>query len=204
MTNCVLWGDKLPEVEAGFSATITYSDVQGGWEGAGNIDANPLFTPDWHLRAGSPCRNAGDPDGEYDNFGLCNNMEEVEAYTDSPYCHDVEIVYDSQPKSKARSSSFTDSSYLCPYCKAEHRYSEGEHGKTVICGECEDKFVAGVVLGGREERLIQKTRDRFGRVRREMGLADKKTKCERCGIRFSLPPNVLNRWPCPNCSGSQS
>ena len=34
--------------------------IQGGWTGAGNIDADPLLTPDGHLTAGSPCIDAGD------------------------------------------------------------------------------------------------------------------------------------------------
>ena len=42
---------------------VTYSDVQGGWPGDGNIDANPLFADaesgDLHLQAGSPCIDAG-------------------------------------------------------------------------------------------------------------------------------------------------
>jgi len=43
------------------SATVTYSNVKGGWTGVGNIDAEPLLTWDYHLQAGSPCINAGDP-----------------------------------------------------------------------------------------------------------------------------------------------
>jgi hypothetical protein len=45
--------------------TVTYSDVAGGWEGEGNIDEDPLFvgSNDYHLQAGSPCIDAGTPDG---------------------------------------------------------------------------------------------------------------------------------------------
>jgi hypothetical protein len=43
---------------------VTYSDIEGGWEGEGNIDADPLFvdpdTSDYHLSAGAPCIDAGD------------------------------------------------------------------------------------------------------------------------------------------------
>jgi hypothetical protein len=40
--------------------------VQGGYLGTGNIDADPLFDTDGiHLLEGSPCVNAGDPDGDY-------------------------------------------------------------------------------------------------------------------------------------------
>jgi hypothetical protein len=52
---------------------VTYSDVEGGWEGEGNIDIDPLFrdpgAADYHLMAvecgdpyDSPCIDAGSPD----------------------------------------------------------------------------------------------------------------------------------------------
>ncbi len=76
-----------------YSVAVRYSDVEGGpnavyrydpvsakllW-GEGNIDADPCFVDpdgadndpntwqdnDYHLRANSPCRNAGDPNGDY-------------------------------------------------------------------------------------------------------------------------------------------
>ena len=50
------------EIEPGTLATITYSDVEGGYAGAGNIDADPLFVDpaaDYHLAAASPCIDAG-------------------------------------------------------------------------------------------------------------------------------------------------
>ena len=70
ITNCILWGDTPDEVYddgGSFTPTITYSDVQGGWEGEGNIDANPLFVdPDngnYHLNDYSPCIGAGTSEG---------------------------------------------------------------------------------------------------------------------------------------------
>ena len=39
---------------------MTYSSIQGGWPGEGNIDVDPLLTPDGHLEAESPCIDAGD------------------------------------------------------------------------------------------------------------------------------------------------
>jgi len=50
---------------SGGSITITYSDIAGSWEGESNIDENPLFVGfrDYHLQAGSPCIDAGTPDG---------------------------------------------------------------------------------------------------------------------------------------------
>lgn len=43
---------------------VTYCNVEGGWTGTGNIDADPLFADqaggDLHLTWNSPCRDAGD------------------------------------------------------------------------------------------------------------------------------------------------
>jgi len=72
ITNCILW-DNLPEQITDDSGTIlvNYSDVQGGWTGEGNIDADPCFvdadSSDYHLLSDSPCIDAGNPAS---NFGL--------------------------------------------------------------------------------------------------------------------------------------
>ncbi|MGD0784185.1 MAG: right-handed parallel beta-helix repeat-containing protein [Sedimentisphaerales bacterium] len=73
VTNCILW-DKGGEVwnDDNSNIAITYSDVQGGLSGEGNINADPLFVdadgPDnivgtqddnLRLRPGSPCLDAG-------------------------------------------------------------------------------------------------------------------------------------------------
>jgi len=75
ITNCILW-ENLPEqiVNYGLDMTVTYSDVQGGWEGEGNINADPCFVEpgyrdvndawiegDYHLLQDSWCIDAGDP-----------------------------------------------------------------------------------------------------------------------------------------------
>ena len=44
-------------------AVVTYSNVEGGWTGTGNIDADPLFANpaagDYTLTSSSPCKNTG-------------------------------------------------------------------------------------------------------------------------------------------------
>jgi hypothetical protein len=62
-TNCILWANTPDEIACG-NATVTYCDVQGGYTGEGNIDTAPLLVggSDYHLRAGSPCIDAGSND----------------------------------------------------------------------------------------------------------------------------------------------
>ncbi len=64
--NCILWGDHAsggPEIFTswGASPAVTYSDIQGGWAGEGNIDADPHFvsSKNYHLSLFSPCIDAG-------------------------------------------------------------------------------------------------------------------------------------------------
>ena len=62
VTNCILWNNSPNEINR--PATVSYSDVAGGFAGIGNIDADPLFVDpdngDYHLSPGSPCIDAGD------------------------------------------------------------------------------------------------------------------------------------------------
>jgi hypothetical protein len=78
LRNCIIWGNAPTDVEAYF-ADITYSDIGGGYLGAGNFDVDPVFVrnpwpgPDGHwetedddfgdlrLTSESLCIDAGDP-----------------------------------------------------------------------------------------------------------------------------------------------
>ena len=63
--NTILWANNPNQIyiDSGSSIGITYSDVQGGWIGAGNINAHPLFVDtandDYRLMDNSPCIAAG-------------------------------------------------------------------------------------------------------------------------------------------------
>ena len=54
-------GGSGPEIDSG--ATVSYSDVEGGHEGDGNIDIDPLFVAagsgDYRLQPDSPCIDIG-------------------------------------------------------------------------------------------------------------------------------------------------
>jgi hypothetical protein len=65
ITNCIFWGNS-PAIqiynEFGASPVVTYSDVQGGYSGTGNINLDPLLGPiDYHLPSSSPCKDIGTP-----------------------------------------------------------------------------------------------------------------------------------------------
>jgi len=67
--NCILWGNTTPSGAKEIfnwhecNPTVTYSCVEGGYRGTGNIDADPMFVDagngDFRLAAGSPCIDFG-------------------------------------------------------------------------------------------------------------------------------------------------
>lgn len=69
--NNIIWGNTqsqggpIAEVGGG-NITITYSDIESGFTGTGNIDLDPLFgNTNLYLESNSPCIDAGDPDVMY-------------------------------------------------------------------------------------------------------------------------------------------
>lgn len=72
MRNCVVWGntaikggDQILDIPAG-TMPVTYSDVQGGFSGTGNINSDPQFVNpsggDYSVQTSSPCLDAGNGD----------------------------------------------------------------------------------------------------------------------------------------------
>jgi len=71
--NSIIWGNSAgmgdPQIGIsgdGAAPLITYSDIEGGWEGDENINANPIFSDaengDFSLQEGSPCIDSGTAD----------------------------------------------------------------------------------------------------------------------------------------------
>ena len=58
--NSIIWGNGEEIYTAEGTSTVSYSDIQGGYPGTGNINADPMFTGDYHLQPISPCIDAGD------------------------------------------------------------------------------------------------------------------------------------------------
>jgi len=81
ITNTILWGNTAPNSPQMYlegHPVVTYCDIQGGWEGLGNIDADPIFVgperEDFNIRWHSPCIDAGDPDFPLDPDGTRSDI----------------------------------------------------------------------------------------------------------------------------------
>ena len=50
ITSCIIWDNGSSEIvdEDGSVCLVSYSDVKGGWDGAGNIEADPNFAVEGH------------------------------------------------------------------------------------------------------------------------------------------------------------
>ena len=74
LTNSIIWNNSPESIYAFATTTISYSDIQGGWGGEGNIDANPLFcnpdSSDFTLAENSPCVGTGESGVNMGAFGV--------------------------------------------------------------------------------------------------------------------------------------
>ncbi len=66
IVNSIIWAEQLPVINIMTTAhqiNFLYSNIQGGWDGVGNIEADPLFcapdSSDYTLAENSPCVGAG-------------------------------------------------------------------------------------------------------------------------------------------------
>jgi parallel beta-helix repeat protein len=71
VANCILWGNRSEvDLDTLSTVTVTYSDVEGGWPGEGNISEDPLFRAPandvYRLLEESPCVDTGTPQGAPD------------------------------------------------------------------------------------------------------------------------------------------
>ena len=64
VTNSILWDNGQEIYNSNSTPVVTYSDIEGGYTGTGNIDADPLFVNpgagDYHLQSTSPAIDTGD------------------------------------------------------------------------------------------------------------------------------------------------
>ena len=91
--NCIIWNNSTNIFDRSTdlygTAEISYSNIQGGWQGYGNIDMDPLFvgadSNDYHLQALSPCIDGGNPNSSYNLEPDYNgNIINMGAYGNTP------------------------------------------------------------------------------------------------------------------------
>ena len=105
--NSICWANEGSGNDDEISGTvsITYSNIEGGWNGQGNMNADPLFRDpengDFHLMStacddpdDSPCIDMGDPD-IFDNplncdWGLGEERSDMGAYSGAEIAVDVD------------------------------------------------------------------------------------------------------------------
>ncbi len=74
--NSILWDNFPNEIEiTSGSVNASYSNIEGGYAGAGNINADPMLTYILYLEDGSPCINAGNPDTTGMNLPLTDIID---------------------------------------------------------------------------------------------------------------------------------
>ncbi|MDP8268418.1 MAG: T9SS type A sorting domain-containing protein [Candidatus Tenebribacter davisii] len=114
LVNSILW-NNLPGDVFGDSGSVTYSNIQGGYTGEGNIDADPLFVDaingDYHLSENSPCIDAGDPTSTYDPDGTIADMGAF-YFDQSPYFPIADFLADITSGYTPLSVQFTDLSII--------------------------------------------------------------------------------------------
>jgi hypothetical protein len=92
LMNNIIWNNQAPSDAAIYvnydeSATVqaAYCDIQGGWSGTGNINADPLFIDaSFQLSDKSPCINAGIASFDFGDGMMC-------------YCPETDIAGNSRP-----------------------------------------------------------------------------------------------------------
>jgi hypothetical protein len=91
--NSIFWGDDAgSEIAVAFpgEAIVTYSDVEGGWDGGtGNINKDPMFFDDSCLGAFSPCIDAADNTAVPE--GVVTDLAGLPRFHDDPWTVDTGV-----------------------------------------------------------------------------------------------------------------
>ena len=61
--NCIIRNNSYDQIWEYSDVSVAYSNIEGGWQGQGNIDTDPafVFETDYHIMPNSPCIDTGDP-----------------------------------------------------------------------------------------------------------------------------------------------
>ncbi len=162
LQNCILYGDRPEEIVVRMDAIVFagFSNIQGGWSGAGNIDSNPLFINpaggNYHLRLKSPCINTGNnsavpPSITTDLDGkprIINGTVDMGAYEYEP--RQPRIIYvDAGASGENNGSSWTDAYNFLQDALADANASETHTEIRVAAGTYQPDQGVGQTPGDR-------------------------------------------------------
>lgn len=79
LTNSIILGNTPANIPIGSTVIADHCDIEGGWDGEGNIDADPLFCDpangDFSLAENSPCVGTGENGVDMGAFGIgCDSL----------------------------------------------------------------------------------------------------------------------------------
>ena len=155
MANCILRnGDDEIRSISGSPIIVTFSDVQGGWPGEGNIDADPMFADaaggNLQLLPGSPCIDVGsnaalpadaaDVDGDEDPTELLPlDLGGKPRVVDGGKAANVDMgAYEYDPRGDSDGDGVANSSDNCPFVSnANQEDADGDHVGDA-CDQCPD------------------------------------------------------------------
>jgi len=144
LSNCILWNDKPQEIYTLTPPVVTYSDVQGGWPGQSNLNANPLFVDpnagNLRLLPNSPCIDAGnnaailpyvttDLDGKPRIVGGTVDMGAYEFYM---LCVDDDAPADPGPGDQQISDPLEIGSEAHPFDSIQEALDRAKNGYAVV------------------------------------------------------------------------
>ncbi|MCK4653737.1 MAG: right-handed parallel beta-helix repeat-containing protein [Candidatus Cloacimonetes bacterium] len=122
--NSIFWDNGQNNIFIGSNSNpvITYSDIQGGYTGEGNIDIDPLFWGTgeypYFLLDDSPCVNVGTPDTTGLNlpeFDLAGNPRVFGGRIDMGAYENQNVVVGAEDNSELKISNFKLSNYPNPF-----------------------------------------------------------------------------------------
>jgi hypothetical protein len=91
ISNCIIWDNWPAQIyNAGSDASVSYSDVQGGWEGEGNINVDPCFVEAGHWDANGTADVPWDDFWVEGDYRLRRESLCVDAGTDANVYTDIE------------------------------------------------------------------------------------------------------------------
>lgn len=96
VVNSILWANSSPNgAQISASADVTYTDIQGGWPGTGNIDSHPLCI---RMPSAGPDGVWGTQDDDYGDLRLQANSPCVDAGDNSAVPSEIVTDFDGNPR----------------------------------------------------------------------------------------------------------